>query len=125
MVRPGFRRTVRIDVPRIAADNTWVEVCFLIVERFEGMTIPAIQFVGTVAKVTSDSEATKRWVLQHESVVLIRKNCTIQGSGLCPRRVLVYHYHFEADDSALAYDLDTLGLVQSVHHRRFATVCAQ
>lgn len=74
MARPGFHCTVRIDVLRISADITQVEVCFFIVERFEGITIPAIQFVGTVAKVTSDAEATKRWVLQHESVVLIRKN---------------------------------------------------
>ena len=109
MAVPGFHRTVRIDVSRITADITLVEVCFLIVERFEGMTIPAIQFVGTVAKVTSDSEATKRWVLQHELVVLIRKNYTIQGGGLRPQRVLVYHYHFEADDSALENMLDTLG----------------
>lgn len=109
MARPGFHRTVRIDVSRIAADIAWVESCFLIVERFQGTTIPAIQFVGTLAKVTSDSEATKRWVLQHESVVLIRKNCTIQGGGLRPQRVLVYHYHFGADDSSLENVLDTLG----------------
>jgi len=73
------------------------------------MTIPTIQFAGTVAKVTSDSEAAKRWVLQHESVVLIRKNCTIRGDGPRPQRVLVYHYHFEADDSSLENVLDTLG----------------
>ena len=93
MARPRFHHTVRIDVSRIAADITRAEVCFSIVERFVGMNIPAIQFVGTVAKVTSDSEATKRWVLQHESVMLIRKNCTIQGGGPRPQRVLVYHYH--------------------------------
>ena len=49
MARPGFHRTVRIDVSRIAADITWVEVCFLIVERSQGTTIRAIQFVGTLA----------------------------------------------------------------------------
>lgn len=109
MARPGFHRTVRIDVLRNAADITWVEVCFLVVERFQGVTIPAIQFVGTLAKVTSDSEATKRWVPQHESVVLIRKNCTIQGGGLQPQRVLVHHCHFGADNSALENVFDTLG----------------
>ena len=67
MAQRVTRRTVGLDVSGLAASNDRKEVSQFIVEHFAHFNIHAVQFVGTIAKVTFAVEASKQQVICHQS----------------------------------------------------------
>ena len=67
MYRP-FRRTVSLDVSGLAGSNDRQAVSKFIVDHFAQNNIHAVQFIGTIAKVTFAAEAGKQEVMSHQAV---------------------------------------------------------
>ena len=83
------------------------------------MFIGAIQFIGTIAKVTFGSKAEKETVLNLEAVELDGKDCPVRGGGPRPCRVWVYNYPYEGDDNLLKEALDNDGKVETINYRHW------
>ena len=74
--------TVDLDVSGLAASNDRKEVSQFIVEHFAHFNIHAVQFVGTVAKVTFAVEASKQQVICHQSINTNGVHCAVRGRGV-------------------------------------------
>ena len=72
------RRTVGLDVSGLAASDDRKEVSQFIVEHFAHFNIHAVQFVGTIAKVTFVVEASKQ-VICHQSISIHGVQCAVRG----------------------------------------------
>lgn len=79
------RRTVGLDVSGLAASNDQKEVSQFIVEHSAHFNIHAVQFIGTVAKVTFAVEASKQQVISHQSININGVQCAVRGMGWSPR----------------------------------------
>ena len=111
--------TIAIDVSELALYKERKDVVGLIVHRFATYSIDAIQFIGTIAKVTFGSKAEKETVLNLEAVELDGKDCPIWGGGPRPRRVWVYNYPYEGDDNLLKEALNSFGKVKTIGYRHW------
>lgn len=65
MALRAFRGTVSLDVSQLAGSNDRKTVSTFIVEHFARHKIHAVQFIGTVAKVTFAVEASKQEVISN------------------------------------------------------------
>ena len=79
MAQRVTRRTVGLDVSGLAASNDRKEVSQFIVEHFPHFNIHAVQFVGTIAKVTFVVEASKQQVICHQSISIHGVQCAVRG----------------------------------------------
>ena len=82
MAQRVSRHTVDLDVSGLAASNDRKEVSQFIVEHFAHFNIHAVQFVGTVAKVTFAVEASKQQVICHQSINTNGVHCAVRGRGV-------------------------------------------
>lgn len=81
MAQRVSRRTVALDVSGWAASNDRKEVSQFIVEHFAHFNIHAVQFIGTVAKVTFAVEVSKQQVISHQSININGVQCAVRGVG--------------------------------------------
>lgn len=70
-----------LDVSGLAASNYRKEVSQFIVEHFAHFNIQAVQFIGTVAKVTFAVEASKQQVISHQYIYINGVQCAERGGG--------------------------------------------
>ena len=70
-----------LDVSGLAASNDRKEVSQFIVEHFAHFNIQAVQFIGTVAKVTFAVEASKQQVISHQYIYINGVQCAERGGG--------------------------------------------
>ena len=91
MALRAFRRTVSLDVSQLADSNDRKTVSSFIVEHFAQHKIHAVQFVGTVAKVTFAVEASKQEVISHQAININGVQCAVRGGGPWAQNVLVYN----------------------------------
>ena len=122
MAQRVFRRTVGLDVSGLAASNERKDVCQFIVEHFAHLNIHAVQFVGTIAKVTFAAEASKLQVMCHQSVNIQGVQCAVRGGGPRLQNVLVYNYPVEGDEDLLRRYLAVYGTIESVAFRHWTNL---
>ena len=100
------RRTVGLDVSGLAASNDRKEVSQFIVENFVHFNFHAVQFIGTVAKVTFAMEASKQQVISHQSIningVQYKVRGGVGGGGGRAQNVVVYNYPWRVTRSPSA-----------------------
>ena len=113
------RRTVGLDVSGLAASNDRKEVSQFIVEHFAHFNIHAVQFVGTIAKVTFAVEASKQQVICHQSININGVQCAVRGGGPRAQNVLVYNYPVEGDEESIRRKLTPYGTVESIAFRHW------
>lgn len=73
----------------LARSNDHQAVSKFIVDHFAQYNIHAVQFIGTVAKVTFAAEASKQQVLSHQAINISGILCAVQGDGPRDQKVLV------------------------------------
>ena len=83
MAQRVSRLTVGLDVSGLAASNDRREVSQFIVEHFAHFNIHAVQFIGSVAKVTFAVEAGKQQVVSHQGPVPERPFSANPGLRFC------------------------------------------
>ena len=76
----------------LAASNDRKEVSQFIVEHVAHFNIHAVQFIGTVAKVTFAVEASKQQVISHQSINVNGVQYVVRGGWSMAQNVLVYNY---------------------------------
>lgn len=115
----AFRRTVSLDVSQLAATNDRKKVCELIVNHFANHTIHAVQFVGTVAKVTFAVEASKQEVINHQAVSISGVQCAVRGGGPRAQNVLIYNYPVEGSEDSIRRVLGVYGVIERITFRHW------
>ena len=101
MALRAFCRTVSLDVSQLAGSNDRKTVSTFIVEHFAQHNIHAVQFIGTVAKVTFAVEASKQEVISHQAVNINGVQCAVRGGGPRAQNVLVYNYPVEGPEDPI------------------------
>ena len=101
MALRAFRRTVSLDVSQLAGSNDRKTVSTFIVEHFAQHNIHAVQFIGTVAKVTFAVEASKQEVISHQAININGVQCAVRGGGPRAQNVLVYNYPVEGPEDPI------------------------
>ena len=119
MAQRVTRRTVGLDVSGLAASNDRKEVSQFIVEHFAHCNIHAVQFVGTIAKVTFAVEASKQQVICHQSISINGVQCAVRGGGPRAQNVLIYNYPVEGNEEPIRRKLAAYGTVESVAFRHW------
>ena len=119
MAQRVTRRTVGLDVSGLAASNDRKEVSRFIVEHFAHLNIHAVQFVGTIAKVTFAVEASKQQVICHQSISINGVQCAVRGGGPRAQNVLIYNYPVEGTEEPIRRKLAAYGTVESVAFRHW------
>ena len=84
-------RTVGLDVSGLVASNDRKEVSQFIVEHVAHFNIHAVQFIGTVAKVTFAVEVSKQQVISHQSISINGVQYVVRGGWSMAQNVLVYN----------------------------------
>ena len=120
MALRAFRRTVSLDVSQLARSNERKDVSTFIVEHFARHKIHAVQFIGTVAKVTFAVEASKQEVISHQAVNINGVQCTVRGGGPRAQNVLVYNYPVEGPEDPIRRALGAYGVIEEVKCRHWA-----
>ena len=72
-------RTVGLDVSQLAGSNYRKAVSTFIVEHFARHKFHAVQFIGTIAKVTFSVAASKQEVVSHQAININRMQCVVRG----------------------------------------------
>ena len=119
MAQRVTRRTAGLDVSGLAASNDRKEVSQFIVEHFAHFNIHAVQFVGTIAKVTFAVEASKQQVIRHQSININGVQCAVQGGGPRVQNVLVYNYPVGGNKESIHRKLAVYGTVESIAFRHW------
>ena len=119
MALRAFRRTVSLDVSQLAGSNDRKTVSTFIVEHFAQHNIHAIQFIGTVAKVTFAVEASKQEVISHQAININGFQCTVRGGGPRAQNVLVYNYPVEGPEDPIRRALGAYGVIEEVKFRHW------
>jgi len=115
-----FPCTVSVDVSGLASQGlSRLDVVSAIVDQFRGMPIAAVQFFGTVAKVTFEHQGDKRSVMQHQSVCIRGVDCDIRGGGPRPQNVLIYNFPFEIEHDVVKTAFSFFGDVEYVRFRHW------
>lgn len=120
MALHAFRRTVSLDVLELAGFNDCKAVSRFIVEHFARHKIHAVQFIGTVAKVTFAVEASKQEVISHQAININGVQCTVRGGGPPAQNVLVYNYPIEGHEDPIRRALGVYGVIEEVKFRHWA-----
>ena len=118
MTLRAFRRTVSLGVSQLAVTNDRKKVCELIVNHFASHKIHAVQFLGTVAKVTFAVEASKQEVINHQAISISGVQCAVRGGGPRVQNVLIYNYPVEGSEESIHCVLGAYGVIEriSFHH---------
>ena len=119
MAQRVTRRTVGLDVSGLAASNDRKQFSQFIVEHFAHFNIHAVQFVGTIAKVTFAVEASKQQVICHQSININGVQCAVQGGGPRAQNVLVYNYPVGGNKESVHRKLAVYGTVESIAFRHW------
>ena len=120
MALRAFRRTVSLDVSQLARSNERKDVSTFIVEHFARHKIHAVQFIGSVAKVTFAVEASKQEVISHQAVNINGVQCAVRGGGPRAQNVLVYNYPVEGPEDPIRRALGAYGVIEEVKFRHWA-----
>ena len=120
MALRAFRRTVSLDVSQLASSNQRKDVSTFIVEHFAQHKIHAVQFIGTVAKVTFAVEASKQEVISHQAININGVQCAVRGGGPRAQNVLVYNYPVEGHEDPIRRALGAYGVIEEVKFRHWA-----
>ena len=120
MALRAFRRTVSLDVSQLAGSNDRKTVSTFIVEHFAQHNIHAVQFIGTVAKVTFAVEASKQEVISHQAININGVQCAVRGGGPRAQNVLVYNYPVEGPEDPIRRALGAYGVIEEVKFRHWA-----
>ena len=119
MALRAFRRTVSLDVSQLAGSNDRKTVSTFIVEHFAQHNILAVQFIGTVAKVTFAVEASKQEVISHQAININGVQCAVRGGGPRAQNVLVYNYPVEGPEDPIRRALGAYGVIEEVKFRHW------
>ena len=127
MVYANIKKTIAIDLSPLSPDLSRQDLVRILVNKFENVTIKAIQFVPVkLVHVTFEDSATRDHYAQCENLLLNGISCRVMGVGPQARTVFVYHYPYEEDDDRLKLALGAFGKVLDVHHQHhvgFNSVC--
>ena len=127
MVYANIKKTIAIDLSPLSPDLSRQDLVRILVNKFENVTIKAIQFVPVkLVHVTFVDSATREIYAHVENIILNGISCRVLGVGPQARTVFVYHYPFEEDDNCLKLALGPFGKVLEVchqHHVGFNSVC--
>ena len=127
MVYANIKKTIAIDLSPLSPDLSRQDLVRILVNKFENVTIKAIQFVPVkLVHVTFQDSVTKDYYAHVENIILEGISCRILGVGPQARTVFVYHYPFEEDDNRLKLALGPFGKVLDVRHQHyvcFNSVC--
>ena len=119
MALRALRRTVSLDVSQLSRSNERKDVSTFIVEHFARHKIHAVQFIGTVAKVTFAVEASKQEVISHQAVNINGVQCAVRGGGPRAQNVLVYNYPVEGPEDPIRRALGAYGVIEEVKFRHW------
>lgn len=115
----AFRHTVSLDVSQLSGSNDRKAVSTFVVEHFARHKIHAVQFIGTVAKVTFAVEASKQEVISHQAVNINGVQCAVRGGGPQAQNVLVYNYPVEGPEDPIRRALGAYGVIEEVKFRHW------
>ena len=108
--------TIVLDVSKVPAAASCVEISSAIVNRFTTYKVNAVQFVGHLARVTFSSASDRDAVMRFESVRVGDVDCVVRVGGPRPQKVFVYGYPVEGDSNLLT---DALSRYGGVHDLKF------
>ena len=120
MALRALRRTVSLDVLQLASSNDRKTVSTFIVEHFAQHKIHAVQFIGTVGKVTFAVEASKQEVISHQGININGVQCAVRGGSPRVQNVLVYNYPVEGPEDPIRRALGVYGVIEEVKFRHWA-----
>ena len=119
MALRALRRTVSLDVSELARSHDRKTVSESIVDHFVGHNVHAVQFIGTVAKVTFAVEASKQEVLSHQAINIKGIQCAVRGGGPRAQNVLIYNYPVGGPEDLVRNALRIYGVVEEVKFRHW------
>ena len=119
---PRLALTVGIDVSGLAARFSRAVVAQRIMNRFLAFKIAAIQFVGTVAKITFCNLADRQSVMRCENIIIDEVVCPVRGGGPRPQNIFVYNYPYEGEELLLRAVLSEFGDIQDVRYRHWLDI---
>ena len=90
-----------------------------LVGHFARHKIHAVQFIGTVAKVTFAVEASKHEVISHQAININRVQCAVRGGGPRAQNVLLYNYPAEGPEDSIRRALGVYGVIEEVKFRHW------
>ena len=111
--------TVSLDVSQLAASNDRKAVSTFIFEHFARHKIHAVQFIGTVAKVTFTVEASKHEVISHQAININGVQCAVRGGGPRAQNVLLYIYPADGPEDPIRRALGVYGVIEEVKFRHW------
>lgn len=92
MALPAFRRTMSLDASQLAGSSYHKAVSKFIADHFAGHNVHAVQFIGTIAKVTFAVKASKQEVLSHQAISINSVQCAVWWGSPRAQNVLIYNY---------------------------------
>ena len=108
-----------LDVSQLAGTHDRKAVSEFIVKHFVGHNVHAVQFIGTVAKVTFAVEASKQEVLSHQAIYIQGVQCAVRGGGPRAQNVIVYNYPVEGPDDLIRRALRSFGVIEEIKFRHW------
>ena len=90
-----------------------------LVGHFARHKIHAVQFIGTVAKVTFAVEASKHEVISHQAININGVQCAVRGGGPRAQNVLLYNYPAEGPKDSIRRALGVYGVIEEVKFRHW------
>ena len=81
--------------------------------------IHAVQFIGTVAKVTFTVEASKHEVISHQAININGVQCAVRGGGPRAQNVLLYIYPADGPEDPIRRALGVYGVIEEVKFRHW------
>ena len=118
MVLDNIKKTISIDLSPMPATLSRQDLVGLLLAKFEGVVVKAIQFIPVkTVHVTFEDVATRDNYALAENIVLDGFSCRVISLGLQARMVYIYHYPYEEDDNRLKVALGAFGKVLEVRHQ--------
>ena len=112
-------RTIVLDVWKFSAAVSRVKISSAIVHRFTAYKVNAVQFVGSLARVTFSSPSDRAAVMRMETVRVGDVDCVVRGGGPRSQKVFVYGYPVEGNSNLLFDALSRYGEVHAVRFRHW------
>ena len=118
MVLDNIKKTIGIDLSPMPATLSRQDLVGLLLAKFEGVVVKAIQFIPVkTVHVTFEDVATRDYYALAENIVLDGISCRVISVGPQARLVYIYHYPYEEDDNRLKLALGAFGKVFEVRHQ--------
>ena len=116
-----FQRTVVLNVSEFPSSATRVDIAKCVHAKFSPhFPIDSIQFMpGANVQVTFLSSAAKRSVESVESIAIGSVHCRVVRPGPRMENVLVFHYPYESNPSALRRALSSYGEVHEISMQHY------